>query len=210
MASSTIQNTLALLEERLQKLDFILLGSPSSPQADPEPVQTSSTTSQLRALERQLATLAARSAAVSDVLALHRAYPSLLHPSPSSTADDRAYSLLPASTLSELVLAHESLYTSTSSHLTTLQATSLPDPAGLGKVVDLAPRIEKARVRQVEQARELGELRARSAKVVEAWYESGVLEMGGKWAEWEERIRDCEILVRRKEAVKKRIEEGLI
>ena len=63
--------------------------------------------------------------------------------------------------------------------------------------------------RSKEQAKEFAELRARSAKVVEQWYENGVLDMGEKWADWEERLRDCEILVRRNEAAKKR-EEGTL
>nr|POF06944.1 hypothetical protein CFP56_31568 [Quercus suber] len=209
MASAAVRNTLALLEERLGTIQHILHGSNPS---EPSPAATStdnSPASRLYAIERQLSSLATRSATVSDVLALQKAHPTVFHSSPSAVNDEAA-SLLPTSALAELVLAHATLYTSTSSQLTTLQSTTLPDPDGLTKLVDLAPRIANARAKQDEQAREVAELRIRSARVVEEWYENGVLEMGDKWAEWEERVRDCEILVRRKEAVKRRIEEGVI
>jgi len=93
--------------------------------------------------------------------------------------------------------------------LTQLQDTPVADPASAVKLVDLRERIGKAAVRQDQQARELAELRARSAMVVERWYEMGVLEMGENWADWEERVREAEILVRRKEAAKKR-EQGVV
>lgn len=63
--------------------------------------------------------------------------------------------------------------------------------------------------KQDEQAQAVAELRARSAKVVEKWYVSEVQGMGEAWAGWEERVREGEILVRRKEAVKRR-EEGVV
>nr|POF22062.1 hypothetical protein CFP56_36149 [Quercus suber] len=207
MASAAIQNTLALLEERLRTIQHIIHGS-SQPSNAPPSTDTSPA-SRLHAIERQLGSLAARSATVSDVLALQKAHPSLFHPSASPT-DNEAASLLPTGALAELVLAHSPLYTSTASQLTALQSTPLSDSDGLTKLVEVMPRIEKARAKQEAQTREVAELRARSARVVEEWYESGVLEMGDKWAEWEERVRDCEILVRRKEAVKRRIEEGVI
>lgn len=86
----------------------------------------------------------------------------------------------------------------------------MPDPAALTPLVDIVPRIEKARVKQDKQAAELAELRARSARAVEEWYTGGVLGMGERWTEWEERVKEAEILVRRKEAYKKRVQESLV
>ena len=96
-----------------------------------------------------------------------------------------------------------------SARLSQLQETSIPDPAASAKLIELQPRIEKVRAKQEAQLQELAELRAKSAKAVEIWYEGGVLGMGERWAEWEERLRDAEISVRRREAAKKR-EEGLV
>jgi len=98
---------------------------------------------------------------------------------------------------------------SVSSQLTQLQDLPLPDSAFAVKLAELQPRIDKAVQRQEQQATEVAELRARSARVVERWYELGVLDMGERWADWEERLREAEILVRRKEAARKR-EEGAV
>ena len=45
--------------------------------------------------------------------------------------------------------------------------------------------------------------------MVERWYEGGVLGMGEQWAGWEERVREGEILVRRREARQRREDGGL-
>lgn len=111
--------------------------------------------------------------------------------------------------LAAIVLSHAQLYQSVAARLTQVQETSIPDPSAAARLIELRPRIEKVQARQQAQAREFAELRARSAKAVETWYEDGVLEMGERWADWEERLRDVEILVRRREAAKKR-EEGAI
>jgi hypothetical protein len=93
--------------------------------------------------------------------------------------------------------------------LTQLQDFTVPDPSSATKLIELQPRIDQARVKQVAQAQQFAELRARSAKAVETWYEGGLLGMDEQWADWEERLRDAEILIRRREAAKKR-EDGLV
>ncbi|KAK5123777.1 hypothetical protein LTR85_002413 [Meristemomyces frigidus] len=206
MASKEVgADTLALLEERIRRVDYIINGDNAA--RDTEPSQTTgSATARLRTLERTLNSLESRSQAAADVLALQKVQPSLFHTTLSAT---KAPTDLPPASLASLILAHAQLYTSVSAHLTQLQDTHLPDPAAATKLVDLQPRIEKVQARQDQQARDFAELRRRSARVVEQWYQVGVLEMGEKWAEWEERVRDAEILVRRREAAKRR-EEGMV
>lgn len=194
-------DTLALLEERLRRVDYVLNGNHNRNSAQSE--VKASATARLRHLERNLQSLNARSPAVADILALQRAQPTLFHTNSATPPT------LPPSTLASLVLAHRQLYTSTAASLSSLQDTHIPNPGAAAKLVELQPRISKASARQQQQMRELAELRARSAKAVEKWYESGVLEMGEHWAEWEERVREAEILVRRREAAKKR-EEGAV
>jgi hypothetical protein len=116
---------------------------------------------------------------------------------------------LPAASIANLILAHSQLYQSLSTRLSQLQDLNVPDAAAAAKLIELRPRIQKAHEKQVAQAKEFAELRARSAQAVEKWYEGGVLGMGEQWAEWEERLRDAEILVRRREAAKRR-EDGTI
>lgn len=204
MASNAASaDTLALLEERIRRIDYALNGNSTA--RDTEPSQTTgSATARLRTLERTLASLASRSPAAADVLALQRVQPSVFH-----AATPNAPSSLHPASLALLVLAHAQLYTSVSANLTQMHDTYLPDPAAATKLVHLRSRIEKVRTRQDQQAREFAELRARSARVVEQWYQVGVLDMGEQWAGWEERVRDAEILVRRREAAKKRA-EGMV
>lgn len=198
---NTASDTLALLEERIRRIDYILHGDLARDPDRPSP--TGSAVSRLRHLERSLQSLTTRSPAAADVLALQKAHPQLFHSTPAAS------STLPTPALAALVLAHRDLITSCSTHLSQLSSTSLPDSAPLTKLVALEARIQQAQAKQEEQAREVAELRARSAKAVETWYEHGVLDMGEKWADWEERVRECEILVRRREAAKAR-EEGIV
>lgn len=201
-SKQTATDTLALLEDRLRRVDYLFNGDTQARETADAPPTSASATARLRNLERTLQHLAARSPAAADVLSLQKAQPSLFNPTSSDSE-----TTLPPSQLAALVLAHAQLYTTASSHLAQLQDTSIPDPCIATKLVDLQPRIEKARLKQEQQGTEFAELRGRSAQVVEKWYEVGVLGMGEQWAEWEERMRGVEIAVRRQEAAKKRDEE---
>ena len=196
--------TLALLEERLQRLDYILHGDSLTIAPTSDSASATSATTQLQSLERRLDSLTARTPIAAEVLALHKAQPSLFHPSPAPASPT-----LPPAALTALVLAHTPLYNSLASSLSQLQTSPVPSPAGSAKLIDLQPRLERVQAKQEQQARELAELRLRSARVVETWYRNGVLEMGECWAGWEERIREAEILTRRKEAAEKR-EKGVV
>lgn len=205
----TATQTLAMLEERLQYIDFLVNGDGETAEAQRRASRSTSTstgsaTARLRNLERALKTLATKSYAVSDLMQLHKQYPDLLHPTDAQTVP----STLPPAALAQLILAHEQLYKSSATQLTTLnENNAIPDPGVMAKLVALQPRIDKAEAKQREQLQEFHELRVRSMKVVEGWCEKGVLEMGGNWADWEEKLRECEILVRRNEAAKRREDE---
>lgn len=207
-------DTLVLLEERLRRVQYILHGDLLQTDTIKEP-STSEPTRQppaserLRRLERNLASLASKSPTVSEILDLQSQHPSLFHPSPHQSQQQKPDLSTPS--LAALILAHSHLFQSSSTHLQTLQSqNTIPDSAAFAKLTALQPRIDQIRTRQDEQAREFAELRARSARVVEKWFEGGVLGMGEKWAEWEERLRECEILVRRREAREKREREGIV
>ena len=43
---------------------------------------------------------------------------------------------------------------------------------------------------QQHQESEVAELRARSAKLLESWINTGVVATGERWADWEARVRD--------------------
>ncbi|KAK5170538.1 uncharacterized protein LTR77_005126 [Saxophila tyrrhenica] len=199
-------DTLSLLETRLQRLDYLLNGDTGpSEETTTSRQHHGSAAARLRVLERSLQSLATKSPTVNEILFLQKHHPDLFTTSSPSTIP----STLPTTSLASLVLAHENLYRTTSTHLTHLQDLTIPDPAPTSKLIDLRPRIDAARTKQLEQAKEVAELRARSARAVEAWYEGGVLGMDEQWAEWEERLREAEILVRRREAGRRR-EEGVV
>lgn len=203
VTSDTAADTLSMLEERLARINFLVNG-------DGIPTTAShghgNASTRLRALEKSLKTLASRSPPVSDLLELQNQLPELFGPSSTQSTP----STLPPEALAQLLLAHEQLFKKTATQLSTLNENKeIPDASQLSKLIAMRPRMEKLEARQKEQAKEFAELRARSAKVVEQWFENGVLDMGEKWADWEERLRDCEILVRRNEAAKKR-EEGTL
>ncbi|KAK4561362.1 hypothetical protein LTR86_004679 [Recurvomyces mirabilis] len=213
-ARETAAETLALLEERLRRVDYILNGSNITRDnpAEEASEKTGTATQRLHHLERALAQLTQRSPAVAQVLALQKTHPAIFHPTSTSTSTPP---LFPPTQLAALLLSHTDLYTKTSTSLTHLSSTttktqiSIPDPAQVTKLITLRPRIERVMAKQAEQEREIDILRARSARAVQTWVEDGCLGMGDNWAEWEERLRGVEIAVRRKEGARRR-EEGAV
>ncbi|TKA25319.1 hypothetical protein B0A50_06223 [Salinomyces thailandicus] len=193
-------DTVALLEDRLRLLTYILHGSTSNTAPTSNESTIASAPVRLRGFHQALQTLAARLPAAADILSLQTQHPYLLIPTEATPSPQN---------LPTLVLAHQTLYSTLSTQLSQLQTTALVDSAPFTKLLELNPRIAKVLAKQDEQAQAVAELRARSAKVVEKWYVSEVQGMGEAWAGWEERVREGEILVRRKEAVKRR-EEGVV
>lgn len=213
-AKQTADQTLALLEDRLRRVDYALHGSTPGHPADAASQDIKpgdSAITRLRSLERASSHLTARSSTVAEVLALQKLHPEIFNPSSASPAT------WPQEHVLAIVLAHAALYTTISHYLTNLQETyspnsaslkdAVPDPAQLATLIELLPRIEKAAEKQARLSRQIAELRARSAAVVEDWVEGGVLGMGGRWAEWEGRLAGCERVIRRKEAALRRERE---
>lgn len=198
-------DTLSMLEARLKRIDYVLNGYDYQTERPPAAKTTGSAAIKLRGLERSLQSLAASSSTITDILNLRKAHPEIFDPDTSSPTP----ATLPPQSLASLILAHKSLYATASNNLTQLQDFSVADPSTAAKLTNLQPRIDEAQAKQRAQAVEFAELRDRSARAVEAWYEGGVLRMDGQWAEWEERLRDAEILVRRREAAKRR-EDGAV
>lgn len=192
------------LEARLQRISYALNGDQEIEDAATAPTPADATAaSRLRKLELQMQTLASKSSTVDQVLKLQAQHPHIF--TQANSAEQPNTLSLPSQ--AALVLSHAQLYSKISGQLQSLQETSVPEPTSASKLRELQPRIDRAAAKQEQQAAELAELRSRSAAAVERWYETGVLGMAEQWAEWEERMRDVEIVVRRLEAVKKREEE---
>jgi hypothetical protein len=87
--------------------------------------------------------------------------------------------------------------------LAAINDTPIPSPGLSAGLVELLPRIQRAEVLQAAQERKIAELRARSAKVLEAWFLCGVQGVNECFAEWDERTFECEKVVTRRLAMEK-------
>ncbi|KAL8653872.1 MAG: hypothetical protein Q9210_001846 [Variospora velana] len=197
--------TLENLQYRLQRLEYFISGSDNAQ----EPLEgviskgrEHNITSQLAKLEKTLHSLSEQSPIIDELLQLQAAYPSLFHPSSSDL--DSPPSTLSIEEISAVVTAHAPLYPLTASRLTSIRDTSIPSSSLSASLIALRPRLAQLARLQGRQAQEMADLRARSAKVVQRWYELGVLAQGERWAEWEGRMEECEKSVRRLESGRRR------
>lgn len=109
-------------------------------------------------------------------------------------------------TLASIVLSYATAFPETASRLSSLKDLPVPDPQSSAALIELQPQLDRLAQTQAEQAAAISELRVRTARVLERWYEIGVLGSGECWAEWEGRLEDVEREVRRREVVKYRRE----
>ncbi|KAL8974036.1 MAG: hypothetical protein Q9197_001732 [Variospora fuerteventurae] len=200
--------TLENLQYRLQRLEYFISGSDNAQ----EPLEAviskgreHNITSQLAKLEKTLHSLSEQSPIIDELLQLQATYPSLFHPSSSDL--DSPPSALSIEEISAVVTAHAPLYPLTASRLTSIRDTSIPSSSLSASLIALRPRLTQLARLQGTQAKEMADLRVRSTKVVQRWYELGVLAQGGGWAEWEGRMEECEKSVRRLESGRRREDE---
>lgn len=137
-----------------------------------------------------------------DVFGAEAAHPSLFHP---STSDSEAIlSNLSTDEIAAIVTAHAPAYPLTASRLTSIRDINIPSSSLSTSLIALRPRLAKLEQLQDSQAKEVAELRARSAKAVQRWYDLGVLGQGECWADWEGRMEECEKKIRRFEGERRR------
>ncbi|KAI4094354.1 MAG: hypothetical protein Q9206_000321 [Seirophora lacunosa] len=201
LAVTTLEN----LQHRLQRLEYFISGS-DKPQEPLEAVISNgrehNIMSRLAKLEHTLYSLGERSPIIHELLQLQAAYPSIFHPS-SSDLDVRP-STLSTEELSAVVTAHAPLYPLTASRLTLIHDINIPSSSLSSSLIALKPRLAQLARLQDAQVKEMMELRATSAKVVQRWYELGVLAQGECWAEWEGRMEQCEKSLSRLESGRRR------
>ncbi|KAI4117766.1 MAG: hypothetical protein LQ345_002074 [Seirophora villosa] len=176
LAVTTLEN----LQHRLQRLEYFISGS-DKPQEPLEAVISNgrehNIMSRLAKLEHVLYSLGERSPIIHELLQLQ---------------------------LSAVVTAHAPLYPLTASRLTSIHDINIPSSSLSSSLIALKPRLVRLARLQDAQAKEMMELRATSAKVVQRWYELGVLAQGECWAEWEGRMEQCEKSLRRLESGRRR------
>jgi hypothetical protein len=127
-------------------------------------------------------------------------YPDLFLPA----ADEQPPSTLDASTITSIVLAHATSFSEVVSRLTSIKDLVIPPASASAELAVLRPRLDQVESTQAAQVREVSELRARSARLLERWLEVGVVGQGEVWAEWEDRVRAVERRVRRMEVAREK------
>lgn len=110
------------------------------------------------------------------------------------------------------VLAHASLYTSTSSRLQTLQTLRIPAATVSTDMIEHGggQRMRDLISRQEDLERRSENLKDRSTKVLQWWIDVGVKGMGEVWEDWEDRVAVCErfVKIHERKAREERGEEG--
>ncbi|KAE8153317.1 hypothetical protein BDV25DRAFT_137073 [Aspergillus avenaceus] len=196
--------TIELLESRLRRLTYLLTGDanwtgvPTAP-AKPASLEESVSRRLLR-LERELDRLSKSIPAVRDVLFLHDRFPDLFRPTPPQSLPEN----LTTQNLASIVLSYASAFPETASRLTSLNDLPIPDAQASSSLIQLRPRLDKLAQTQEEQSKEVSELRVRTARALQRWYEVALVGGGECWAEWEGRLEDVEREVKREEVVRER------
>ena len=111
---------------------------------------------------------------------------------------------LSSQNLASIVLSFASSFPETASRLTSLNDLPIPDAKASASLIELQPQLDHLAAIQEQQAQEISDLRLRSARVLQRWYEIGVVGNGECWAEWESRLEDIDREVRREEVIHER------
>ncbi|KAG9624586.1 hypothetical protein KCV04_g12500, partial [Aureobasidium melanogenum] len=194
--------TLAALEQRLQRVRFLLYGTSTATDPDTnvetpaDTTVTQSIASRLHALQSDFDSLLSNNKPAREIVALQS---QLQHDSPDMTQD----------ALATLVLSHAPSYQATAARLTSLQDLPLPDPSSSAALIHLLPRLQRAAHRQENQQQSIAQLRHQSLALLARWYDSAIIGMDDCWTEWEARLMDQEKLVRRAEADKRQDDNPL-
>ncbi|KAE8354816.1 hypothetical protein BDV28DRAFT_130195 [Aspergillus coremiiformis] len=196
--------TIELLESRLRRLTYLLTGDANwtgIPTAPAKPASLDDSVSRrLLRFERELETLSRNIPAVRDVLLLHDRFPDLFRPTPPQTLPEN----LTTQNLASIILSYASAFPETASRLTSLNDLPIPDAQAPASLIQLQPRLDQLARVQEEQAKQISELRVRTARALQRWYEIALVGGGECWAEWEGRLEDVEREVKREEVVRER------
>ncbi|KAK3695751.1 nuclear distribution protein [Podospora appendiculata] len=188
--------TISLLEARLLRIEHVLYG-PSPPRSKSA---AESASASLADLERRFAVLIRRYRVYAEILKIYKAYPSLFQP---PAPDSPPPTELSAEALRATVLSYAASFPSTASALTAITSdTPVPDPKLSAELASLVPRMKGVEATQLAQEADIAELRARSERVMRAWYEGTVLRYGDFMAGVEGRFEKLERAVRRTEKLR--------
>lgn len=131
-------------------------------------------------------------------------FPDLFTPNPQPQNPESIPENLSTQNLASIVLSYATAFPETASRLVSLNDHPIPDATASAGLIALQPRLDALARVQDEQAREVAQLRMRTARALQRWYDVGIVGEGECWAEWEGRLEDVEREVRREEVVRER------
>ncbi|KAF2199721.1 hypothetical protein GQ43DRAFT_482200 [Delitschia confertaspora ATCC 74209] len=192
--------TFALLESRLERIEYLLNG----PKAEPD-TKLLTVPERIKKLEQSLKELSAKTALLTEVQTLVSNHSDLLTPPPN---DENGAGLDPAQKCA-IVLSRAPDFASTASQLKSLDDQQIPQSDGFAKLAKLRPRIAEAEERHLKQALEIADLRRKSGMVVSRFKHIFVLGQARCWAEYHDRVLKGERTVRRIEVKKEQKKEEI-
>ena len=213
---TTTLATLSLLEARLARIEHILYG----PSQAPDEHHGKSAVYSLAELEHRLHELLQRYRVYTEILKIcmycnlwfslswgnlrcfaDNAHPSLFH---STSADSAPPIDLSPEAVRATVLSYASSFPAIASALTSVTTdTPVPDTKLSTELASLMPRMKGVEATQLAQEADIAELRARSERVIRAWYEGNVLRYGQAVTDAETRFEKVEMAIRRQEKLRK-------
>ncbi|KAH7112831.1 hypothetical protein B0J11DRAFT_181007 [Dendryphion nanum] len=177
--------TYALLESRLDRLEYVLGGNRGPPDQKPKTLPE-----RIQKIERSLKELSERTSLLNDVEQLISNHSDLLS-KPTQTDPNDDTTLSPAQKCT-IVVERAPGFATTASQLKALNDQQIPQTDGFAKLAKLRPRIAEAEDRHLQQALQISLLRRRSGLLVARVKQIHLLGQGRCWVEWHKRLMDQE------------------
>ncbi|KAF2634196.1 hypothetical protein P280DRAFT_485656 [Massarina eburnea CBS 473.64] len=191
--------TFALLESRLDRLEFVLGGvhtrSEDKAKTVPERIQK---------IERVLQALSEKTALLDDARELLSKHKDII-----TAEEEKEDAGLDASQKAVVVVDRAPGFAATASQLKALDDQQLPQTDGFVKLAKLAPRIAEAEDRHLKQALEISLLRKKSGLLVQRAKHVQLLGPNRCWLEWDKRLQTAQRTVARAEFKLRQDEEEL-
>ncbi|OAL51726.1 hypothetical protein IQ07DRAFT_506198 [Pyrenochaeta sp. DS3sAY3a] len=172
--------TFALLESRLERLEYVLGGQQEQVEGKPKTIPD-----QIRRIEKSLRELAGKTALLEDANELLGKHKDVLTPQEHV---DNAEPPLETSEKAALVVERATGFATTASQLKALEDQDLPATDAFTKLAMLRPRLAQAENRQLQQALRISELRRRNGLLNQRYKQVTLLGAGRCWAEYHDKL----------------------
>ncbi|KAF2703780.1 hypothetical protein K504DRAFT_538588 [Pleomassaria siparia CBS 279.74] len=182
--------TYALLESRLDRIEYILGGAKKQTQERPRTFPE-----RIQRIEKALQEFSKKTVLLNDVQQLLSQHSDLLTPAPDAE-DDAGLDLAEKSVM---VVDRAPGFATTASQLKALGDQQIPQSDGFVKLAKLRPRIAEAENRHLQQALQISLLRKRSGMLVSRTKQIHLVGQGRCWVEWQKRLMDADRTIVRTE-----------